>query len=54
MFLYIIGYNNISWRPNDPSFLESGGHDPNPPGLTPIIVDSLVIYECSAISVTLA
>ena len=42
IFLYIIGYNNISWRPHNtprapiPKYV---GRDPQPPGLTHICVD---------------
>src|SRR6218665_318064 len=37
IFLYIIGYNNISWKPYDPSLSISGGRDPKLPGLKPMI-----------------
>src|SRR6218665_682846 len=40
IFLYIIGYNNISWRPHDPSFTtpipKSRGWRPPIRGLTPM------------------
>ena len=50
LFLYSIGYHNISWRPrhrHDPSLKNLGVHDPQPPGLASMPVRSPFCHSIS-------
>jgi len=42
IFLYIIGYNNILWRPHDPLSQNLGVATSQPSGLTPYLC---IIYQ---------